>query len=183
MKRLKENKISYKITNDPNVKELVLVDKIMTRSRKIYTNHSENEFRFLINTARSNVVFIIAYSLEGDPLSFRSMIYFDEKGWDLGGATTPKGKKALVDYFIMVELLNKASSLNVKHYNLGDIGKEKNIGVHNFKKGVGGKELIYSGEWEWSNVPFLRITINFIIFLLMLNIMRKFFPSINNIRF
>ena len=183
VKRYEDSKISFKITNKPNASELILIDRKMNRSRKIYTNHSENEFSFLVNTCSSSVLFIIAYSPNGNPISYRAMIYFDDQGWDLGGATTPEGREALIDYFIMIELLKTASSFNIKKYNLGDIGQEKKMGVHNFKKGLGGKEQIYSGEWEWSNVPFLRLAMNSIIFFLMLNTVRKFFPFINNIRF
>ncbi len=183
VKRYEESKVSFKITNYPNVTELISIDRVMTKSRKIYTNHSENEFSFLVDTSGHNVFFVIAYSSNGEPISYRAMIYFDNQGWDLGGATTPEGKELLIDYFLMIELLKKASSLKIKNYNLGDIGQEKKIGVYNFKKGLGGKEQTYSGEWEWSNIPFLRLVINSIIFFLMLNSARKFFPLINNIKF
>ena len=89
----------------------------------------------------------------------------------------------MVSYLISVNVLEKASSIGVKNYNFGAIDKVNKPGVYYFKKGIGENEYIYSGEWEYSNLPFMRFFINISITILMSDRMRRIIPFINSYKF
>jgi len=178
----KEN-IQFTTSNKPNGDDLVKISSIMSVSKKIYNPHSKKEFNNLSKMLKDNTFFTLAYSSNGEPLGYRGFIYFKNRAWDLGAATSARGRDSLVSYLISVNVLEKASSIGVKNYNFGAMDKINKSGVYYFKKGIGENEYIYSGEWEYSNLPFMRFFINITITIFMSDRMRRIVPFINDYKF
>ena len=57
------------------------------------------------------------------------------------------------------ELRQRCLSFAAQYIACG-IDPEKNSGVYNFKKGLGGVEIDYLGEYEWSNNELLKYLIS-----------------------
>tara|TARA_B110000238_G_C15924428_1_gene351954 strand:+ start:68 stop:607 length:540 start_codon:yes stop_codon:yes gene_type:complete len=134
-------------------------------------------------TIVGGALFSIIYSSEGNPLAYRGMIFYDDRAWDLGAATTSEGRNLLASYYLTIELIKKSKLLGIKNYNFGAIDEVSKPGVYHFKKGIAQNEFKYSGEWEWSNLPLMRFFINISIKLLMSDRLRKIIPFINNLKF
>lgn len=178
-----KEKILLTLSNKPNSDDLVQISSVMSKTKKIYNPHSKEEFDNLIKTLGSNTYFATAYSSKGEPLGYRAFIYFKNRAWDLGAATSAQGRDLLVSYIITINILEKASSIGIKNYNFGAIDEAKKPGVYYFKKGIGTNEYSYSGEWEYSNLPFMRFFINITIFIFMSDRLRRIIPFINNYKF
>ncbi len=176
-------KFYIKFSSQPNSSDLVRVSNEMNRSKKIFSDHIEKEFDNLYKTLPNNILFGLIYDQNNNPISYRAFIYFNNKGWDLGAATSPEGRDLLASYFLTIELLKKARDLGVGIYNFGGIDKKNKPGVYFFKKGIANYEYDYSGEWEWSNIFLLRYFMNFLISIIMSNSLRKIFPMIKKLRF
>jgi lipid II:glycine glycyltransferase (peptidoglycan interpeptide bridge formation enzyme) len=183
LNKFNNNNLNIQITNKPNPKDLVLISTIMNKNKKIFVPHGKKEFLYLSENLSQNTLFAIVYSSEGVPLAYRGMIYYDDRAWDLGAATTSEGRNLLASYYLTIELIKKSRSLGVKNYNFGAIDELNKPGVYHFKKGIGQNEFKYSGEWEWSNLPLMRFIINISIKLLMSDRLRKIIPYINNLKF
>jgi len=178
-----KEKIIFTTSNKPNADDLVKISSVMSKAKNIYNIHSSEEFDNLRQKLQNNTFFVTAYSFQGEPLGYRGFIYFKDRAWDLGAATSGKGRSFLVSYIITVNVLEKASSIGVKNYNFGAIDKVKKPGVYYFKKGIGVNEYSYSGEWEYSNLPFMRLCINMVISIFMSAKLRRIIPFINDYKF
>lgn len=183
LNKFKNNNLKIEISNRPNAKDLVLISTIMNKNKKIFVPHSQQEFLYLSKNLNQNTLFSVIYSSEGNPLAYRGMIYYEDRAWDLGAATTSEGRNLLASYYLTIELIKKCKSLGVKNYNFGAIDELNKPGVYHFKKGIGANKFKYSGEWEWSNLLFMRFIISISIKLLMSDKLRKFIPFINNLKF
>ena len=183
LNKFRNNDLNIQITNKPNVKDLVLISTIMNKNKKIFVPHTQKEFIHLSENLSQNTLFAIVYSSDGVPLAYRGMVYYDDRAWDIGAATTGKGRNLLVSYYLTIELIKKCKSLGINNYNFGAIDELNKPGVYHFKKGIGQNEFKYTGEWEWSNLILLRFIINIIIKILMSDKLRKIIPFINNLKF
>ena len=177
------NNLKIQITNKPSTKDLVLIGAIMNKNKKIFVPHSEKEFLHLLENLSQNTLFSVIYSSEGKPLAYRGMIFYEDRAWDLGAATTNEGRNLLASYYLTIELIKKSRSLGVKNYNFGAIDELNKPGVYHFKKGIGQNQFKYSGEWEWSNLILMKFIINIIIKILVSHKVRKIIPFINNLKF
>lgn len=183
LNKFKNNNLDIQITNKPNPEDLVLISTIMSKNKKIFVPHSKKEFLHLSENLSQNTLFAIIYSPDGKPLAYRGMIFYDDRAWDLGAATSIEGRNMLASYYLTIELIKKSKSLGIKNYNFGAIDEVNKPGVYHFKKGIAQNEFRYSGEWEWSNLPLMRFFINTSIKVLMSDRLRKFIPYINNLKF
>lgn len=183
LKLSKNNNLKVEITNNPNSKILVEISSKMKKNKKIINTHSESEFSNLTNIIRDNCLFAIVRDLNGNNICYRGMIFFREQAWDFSAATSQLGRDSLASYLAMDKIFEKSRELGIKNYNLGGIDKINKFGVYLFKKGVGGEEFNYSGEYEWANFKFIKIIVNILIFLFMSERLRSMFPWIWNIKF
>ena len=183
LNKFKNNNLKIEISNKPNSKDLVFISTIMNRNKKIFVPHSQKEFLYLSKNLNQNTLFSVIYSSEGVPLAYRGMIFYDDRAWDLGAATTSEGRNLLASYYLTIELIKKSKTLGIKNYNFGAIDEVNKPGVYHFKKGIGQNEFMYSGEWEWCNLPLMSFIINMVIKLLMSDKLRKVIPFINSFKF
>lgn len=183
LSRSQNNNLKVELTNTPNSKILVEISAMMKKNKKIVNTHSEGEFYNLIHTLKDNCLFALAIDSEGNYICYRGMIFFRDQAWDLSAATSQLGRDSLASYFVTDKIFQKSRELGIKNYNLGGIDKKNKFGVYLFKKGVGGEEFRYSGEYEWSNSIFIKILVNILIFLFMSERLRSIFPWIWNIKF
>ncbi len=183
MRIAEKEKIYFTISNNPNADDLVKISSIMSKAKNIYNTHSSEEFENLTQKLKDNTFFSIAYSSEGEPIGYRGFIYLRDRAWDIGAATSVKGRNLLVSYIVTINALEKAKSVGVKNYNFGAIDKINKPGVYYFKKGIGVDEYKYSGEWEFSNLFLMRFFINITISIFMSDRFRRLIPFINNYKF
>lgn len=94
--------------------------------------------------------------------ALRGFLFGTDTAWDWLAASTPEGRKTYASYGLLWHCLNEAQKLGLHTYDLMGIDKVLNPGVASFKKGTGGKEVHYLGEWEWSNIPLARQAYDFL---------------------
>ena len=75
----------------------------------------------------------------------------------LFGATTEQGMKAKGAYLLQWRMIEWARSRGAKRYDLGGINPETNPGVHHFKAGMGGKDLLYLPPFASCRNPASRV--------------------------
>lgn len=183
LQKFNTKNFKIKVTDKPSPKDLVLISNILTKNKKVYKPHSEKEFEYMIKTLRNNILFCIAYDKNEIPIAYRGMIRYDSFAWDLSAATTNTGRSLLASFFVTIELLKKCKLLGVKIYNFGEMDKINKPGVYHFKQGIAKQEIVVCGEWEYSNVLFLKKISNFFISILLSEKVRKIIPIINNMKF
>ena len=111
------------------------------------------------------------------------MVFVEKQAWDFSAATSREGRDTLMSYYLLIDLINDAKNLNINTYNIGGLEEKKSPGVFQFKKGLRPITYQYSGEWEWTNIIFLKLIINFIIFIMMSKNIRRVFSFINQYKF
>lgn len=112
------------------------------------------------NLNAGDLHFYIAKSPTGEVLAFRAFYQFLNKAWDLFAVTTNEGRKVYASYGLLNLIMEDMIDLGVEFFDLSGADPEKNKGNYNFKKGSGANFVTYLGEWEYSNIPFLKLAFN-----------------------
>lgn len=80
-------------------------------------------------------------------------------------ATVGRGRETSAAYIMLAKLRGHLREQGVKLLDFGGINpaSEKARGVDHFKRGFGGSDVRYCGEWDWAAVPGLRWAANLLI--------------------
>ena len=96
--------------------------------------------RFLSGNQRMNVLLC---EEAGQPVAGVVGTQIGDSAIYLFGATTDQGMKAKGAYLLQWRMIEWARSRGAQRYDLGGINPDTNPGVHHFKAGMGGKDLLY----------------------------------------
>lgn len=92
---------------------------------------------------------------QGNLLALRGALTLGGKGWDTFAAATPAGRKVYASHAAFWELMRQCANEKIEWYDMGGVDPEVNKGVYDFKKGVGGLDLRYLGEWDYAKPSIL----------------------------
>jgi lipid II:glycine glycyltransferase (peptidoglycan interpeptide bridge formation enzyme) len=73
------------------------------------------------------------------------------------GATNDRGRELRASFPLEREVLRYCHEQGITKFDLGGIDPWENPGCHRFKRGTGGKEVEYLGEWDWGTSFWLRL--------------------------
>jgi len=144
----------------PNVDELIDSYVLMQNYKKLTTQITHQEIVSILEIFRDQIVLVRCDDEAGNMLSFRGALIYGEKAWDIFAATTPSGRNFYASYASFWELMKLCRECNVHWYDMGGVDPINNIGVYDFKRGTGAKNLEYLGEWESSPSEWFRLAFN-----------------------
>ena len=75
-------------------------------------------------------------------------------------AATPDGRNVYASHAAFWELMNQCEARGILSYDMSGADKMGSKGVYDFKKGTGGVDLEYLGEWDWATSSLLRHAAN-----------------------
>ncbi len=95
---------------------------------------------------------ILSGSREGMALASCLVLKAGPSAFYLMAATGPEGRKLSASYAMIPRLFEILKAWGVTRLDFGGIDPSSPgaAGVNHFKRGFGGREILYLGEWEWS---------------------------------
>ena len=144
--RRKSSNISYRSINIENYLDEVYSVIIANSNLKQYKYpYSLNFLKEIIKDSYESIETYAAFNSNGKIIAVRS--FYKNKGYgiDFIAAALPEAMKIYVTYKLAFLIISKAKKDCLKFYDLGGVNNIENIGVYNFKKGIGGK-LIKDGQ-------------------------------------
>ena len=163
LKRSEKNKNLISLWSNPDAKIINHLYKKLEDYKKIKTQFTLKQINSLIKSIRKNLIVVVCENNEGKIISLRAAIIFNKKALDIFSISTFEGRKTYAGYGILWKLLELCKKRGVEIYDLGGVDKKNNSSVYNFKKGIGSIEYKYLGEFDWSNINFIRIIFGMII--------------------
>lgn len=103
--------------------------------------------------------------LEGKAVTGCLVLLSGDTGYYLSAATLGEGREVSAAYSMFAKLRSLLRERGVRTLDFGGINPaaESARGVDHFKRGFGGREIRYLGEWDWATSPLLRRAANFLI--------------------
>ncbi len=160
LKRSQKQSLLFERWEKPNFDEIERVMRHMENFKQIELNVPLEEFKKLQSKYPEQVWFYKATNQLGEILSIRAIYKLNQVVFDFLAFTSPEGRKNYASYGLLGFILKDIIDKDVTIYELSGIDPEKNPGVYNFKKGVGGQFTKYIGEWEIANFFLLRWALN-----------------------
>ena len=159
----KNNKIT--INEKFNLHEIYDIYKKMTSIKKISTDYNFSKIKHLMNECKDNIICFECRNNKKKLISVRLVGFYDVYAFDLISATNLEGRKVYASYYIFKKLLMELSNRHIKIFDLSGVDTINNKGVYNFKKGLGSKLISCLGEFEYSNIPFLKFFISIYLYI------------------
>ena len=133
----------------------------MCKIKKINLPFTEISFNRFFEFFKNDILTIGAYS-NGKLVSVRSIVQFHNKALDIFAATGLYGRSLFASYRLLWEIILICKKKKLKILDLNGLDKNNNLGVYNFKIGVGGLVYKQLGVLEFCNlkllIPFFNMT-------------------------
>ena len=124
----------------------------MWQLKRFEQNVDINQFEMMQNDFyECEKMHIIVCHYQGRPVSASILSVMGDTAIGLLAATGHEGRDLNVSYFMEWHTLKWLKQQNVKWYDLHGIDPEKNIGTYRFKAGLGGKEVKFISQYEFSS--------------------------------
>jgi lipid II:glycine glycyltransferase (peptidoglycan interpeptide bridge formation enzyme) len=78
----------------------------------------------------------------------RAAVVIGANAFDFLAATSNEGRKLYASNVALDALLTSLASRGVRRYDFGGVDRTNNKGVFDFKRGAGGTDFTYTGEFE-----------------------------------
>jgi hypothetical protein len=161
-KRSLRKNLQYEIWENPDPVLMHEIIKSMEMVKDLTLGSSLNDLKYLMECLKGQILIFRAVSEAGITIAYRAAIITSEKiAWDFLAAANKEARKCYASYGLVMALLQHCQNVGVEYYDFSGVDKKKNIGVYNFKKGIGGDLIEYFGEYERGNL-LLRMAINLI---------------------
>ena len=154
----RSSKTNLKIARNksPLVSEIIKLYEEMGALKGLPTQVTEQELNSMFSNMNNHIMLFEGRNENNELIAIRAAGIFKDRGWDLLAAADYSSRKVYATHAILWELLKSLQNAGVKIYDMGGIDPILGKGVYDFKKGVGGKEIEYLGEYDWANYPFIR---------------------------
>jgi len=120
---------------------------------------SGDEIKSISESFLNNIILIGAKSPDGKFHAIRGALTFGDQATDIFAAADVYARNNYLSYALCWNLLKHARRNGCKTYDLNGVDPN-NMGVYNFKKGIGGELVEKNGEFEYSNLKVYRKMIN-----------------------
>ena len=156
-------KLSVSRWKDIDPDELHEVYRKMERYKNINIQYTKEEIKALIDCFGDNLVVFRWNGQTGETGAIRGCVIFGYRAWDILAAATPEARRCYASYVLFWKLIDACRNQGVEVYDMGGIDAVRAPGVYNFKKGAGGEDFQYLGEWDWATPEWLRWVANLLI--------------------
>lgn len=169
------------VTNNPNAENLVEITSKMNQFKEMEI-HSFRDFEMMNKKIGNFIKFVVIYDSNKNPISYRGALVVNDYAWELCAANSFAGREKSCGYLTMEIMSKDLKRLNIKHYHLGAISP-KMKGVSDFKLSTGPVVNQYIGEYEYSNIFFIKYLINAVIFFTLSKNTRKLIPFLSRFNY
>ncbi len=164
-KRSFRNNLSYGIWNNPDPSIMTEIIKSMEKVKGLSINYSFKDLKKLLYYFKDKLIICRAVNDKGVTIAYRAAIIDDSKiAWDFIAAGNEEARKTYASYGLVMELINQCKKESAEIYDFSGVDKKNNLGVYNFKKGIGIDIIEYMGEYEKGNFA-LRFAVSILLIL------------------
>ncbi len=160
--RSKKNILKTKIINTGESDRIYQLYLEMCKIKKIKMPFSKVSFKKFFDFFNRDILTIGAY-FNGELVSIRSVLLFNNKALDIFAATNSSGRNLFASYRLLWEIILLCKKKRIKYFDLNGLDKKNNLGVYNFKIGIGGSKYKPLGILEYCNFKILLPLISFVI--------------------
>tara|TARA_B100000315_G_C14590669_1_gene595559 strand:+ start:2264 stop:3298 length:1035 start_codon:yes stop_codon:yes gene_type:complete len=153
-----EHKFKILIDNK-DISLFIDAHKEMTTKKGFNDSFDLKELNILKNKLKDNLLIFGVFDGEIF-MSGWIMARFINTAYVLRAVTTKKGRESLASYFCLWEAMKHLKMSGCKRIEMGGIDLKDNKGVTHFKRGVGGEEIQWLGEWEKANSGLTKLLMN-----------------------
>jgi len=163
--RSKKNILKTRIITHAEHHKIYELYEEMCKIKKINMPFTKPSFEKFFHFFKDDIVSIGAY-FNGKLVSVRSIVKFQNKALDIFAATGLSGRNLFASYRLLWEIILICKKNKIETLDLNGLDKINNLGVYNFKIGIGGSIYKQLGILEYCNfkllLPLFNIIINFI---------------------
>jgi lipid II:glycine glycyltransferase (peptidoglycan interpeptide bridge formation enzyme) len=109
----------------------------------------------VVDLLQQQALVLGVFDQESRLLSVRGAALFGNTASDLVAATSPEGRRVYASYLATWSLLSALKDRNITSFDFSGIDDLRNKGVSDFKRGLGGKEVIYFPEHHLATPRFV----------------------------
>lgn len=146
--------------DNPPVAEMMPLFQFVKAQKWSDCPYSATTIQQMLEHLRGRIVVYRAVDAAGTCMALRACAFYGSRAIDLLAATNEAGRRSYASYAVLWALLQHCRTQGIRHYDLSGVDPERNVGVHNFKLGTGGRVLEYLGEWEYASSAPLRWLVN-----------------------
>ena len=161
LKRSTKYSLVNKKFNINKLNDYFKVIKSMEKYKNIKDIYQLEDLKNIFNNLSDNLFTVTCTNSNNEILSFRTIYFSKNRAWDLIAATSESGRKNYSSYFCIWKVIEFCYDKNIKTYDLTGVDKLKNIGVYNFKKGIGSEYINCLGRWQISKNFLIRFILFF----------------------
>jgi lipid II:glycine glycyltransferase (peptidoglycan interpeptide bridge formation enzyme) len=161
LRRAKKRLGTIKRVLTPNIDELIDLYTEMETRKSLPAQFTKKQLIKMFDTLKEDLFYYECREESGEVIAIRAIAVINDMGWDLLAASNQNARKQYSTYALIWKIINDLHSCGTKTFDFGGIDPDKNPGVYNFKKGLGGVEVDYLGEYEWSDNKLLKYVISF----------------------
>jgi hypothetical protein len=108
-----------------------------------------------VNLFKQQALVLGVFDQESRLVSVRGAALFGDAAYDIVAATSPEGRRVYASYLATWSLLLALKDRNITRFDFSGIDDLRNKGVSDFKRGLGGKEVIYFPERHFATPRFM----------------------------
>lgn len=147
------------IEDEKQLSKFIEAHKNMCKTKGLNDSFDLKELKIMKNKLNDDL--LVFGTFENNLLTSGWIIArFLDTAYVLKAVTTDRGKEILASYLCLWEAMKYLKSIGCKRLEMGGIDPQGNPGVTHFKRGTGGKEIKWLGEWELVKPRCLRWTLD-----------------------
>lgn len=109
---------------------------------------SSESLNSLIDSMKERLTIVQTRDQSGQLIAIRGAFRVGSFAWDALAASNETARKNYSSYVCAWHLIETLDNLGIQKFDLAGVDPERNLGVFNFKKGLGGSPTRYLGEWD-----------------------------------
>lgn len=150
---------------DPLQKDFALLTRQLRQNKKANLQETDAELLASLKTCLPGSAQILVGYLDEQPVTGCLTLLVHEKAYYAIAATVGLGRSVSASYSMVAKLRSLLRASGVTRFDFGGIhpGADGARGVDHFKRGFGGREIQYLGEWDWATSSLLRHVASYLI--------------------
>ncbi|MFH1611794.1 MAG: peptidoglycan bridge formation glycyltransferase FemA/FemB family protein [bacterium] len=149
IKLAKRKGVTFEETKDHEFIGIFLKLLEKTSKRDNFYTHSKDYYKKMVDVLDDNDMLKIYVTIcKEKAITTNLVIYFGDTATYLHGASDHEYRQVMAPSLLQWQTILRAKERGYKYYNFWGIDENKWPGVTRFKRGFGGKEVIYSGAYD-----------------------------------
>lgn len=146
-------------------KDFALLTRQLREDKKVDLQETNAALLASLKECLPGSVHILVGYLEDQPVTGCLTLLQHQKACYATAATVGLGRSVSASYSMVARLRGLMRASGLTRFDFGGIhpGAGSTRGVDHFKRGFGGREIQYLGEWDWATSSLLRRAANYLI--------------------